>query len=106
MAIKHIRYGFLADDLLDDWGSYDYDASVAAYANTVETALREAYPEAGVEVDWQEGISGAMPASLQTAVEDDEGGYLDTDHPEIPWIEDIAAQVYESFEWLVEAQPA
>jgi len=94
-----IKFGFLADDLLNEWDGYDYDATVAAYAAAVDAALKAAYPDAEIEIAYESG-SGATPAPLKTAVDAD--GYWDTDHNEIPWVENIAARVYESFDWLRE----
>jgi len=91
-----IKFGFLADDLLNEWDGYDYDATAAAYAAAVEEALKAAYPDAEIEIAYESGISGATPTPLKTAVD----GY--TGHDEVPWVEEIATRVYASFEWLRE----
>ncbi|HUW09175.1 MAG TPA: hypothetical protein VM537_05560 [Anaerolineae bacterium] len=95
--ILTVLYGFHAADLLDDDDAqlYDESASAARYAELVKEALSALYPAADVSVLYDTAASGVLPYHLQAAVNDWQ------DHPEIPWIEDAAGKVYESFDWLM-----
>ena len=73
-------------DLLSTWQA----------ANSDQEALRKEFPDAEITVQSQDGV-GSIPRPLNTAVYDDSGEY-DALAAEV---DDIAARVYEAFDWLV-----
>ena len=98
--IRAIRYGFHAADLLtDDSEKYDTRASVDRYIKQVEAALREAYPDAEVEIVTSFGTTGDLPEDLKTAV-DMGDGIWQTDPDAVEAIEFIARNVWMSFKMI------
>ena len=96
-----IRTGYLNGNLTCEWSAedtaqYDEAASWARYGELLEEALRKEFPDAEITVQSQDGV-GSMPRPLNTAVYDDSGEY-DALAAEV---DDIAARVYEAFDWLV-----
>jgi hypothetical protein len=74
-----VVYGFHMHDL-EDWilgvdpedGEIDLPASTSAYVSALETALAAAFPEAEIDVRYDVGTTGSLPANLKPR-------YLDTD---------------------------
>lgn len=99
--ITEVFYGFLSADLFnwpeseEDPNDYDEQASANAYADLVEERLHEEFPDADVSVEFQMGVSGALPWTLQTRINDDEH------HPDIFIVENIAHDVYQEYTWAV-----
>lgn len=101
----NIRTGYLNGNLTCEWSAedtaqYDEAASWARYGELLEEALRKEFPDAEITVQSQDGV-GSMPRPLNTAVYDDSGEY-DALAAEV---DDIAARVYEAFDWLVKREP-
>ena len=99
---KEIRYGFHGSDLFEGWVEedpevYDHTESAREYADQVEARLKQAYPDADVEVVYDMGIGGVLPHPMKPAID----GM--TDAVEVGFIEWVASQVYQAFSWLVKA---
>ena len=91
-----IIYGFHGADLFtedEDW--CDYRASVDEYARQVEAAIVGEFPGASVEVKYDYDAGGVIPTSWRTSVD----GY--DDHDDVPFIDQIAANVFEAASWMV-----
>jgi hypothetical protein len=88
-----ITTGFLSGNLTGD-SDIDLDATAQNYADLLTEKLREAYPDAEIEVDWQDA-EGVVPYSLQTSVDGD------TEHEEVAAIDSIAERVFEAGEFWV-----
>ena len=98
-----IEYGFHAQDLFvdDDYG-YNVPKSAALYADLVEKALVEQYPDAEVTVKYDLDATGVLPLSLKTFVDDVNAEYAGREEMEhIEWVDKIASDVYYDFEWVV-----
>ena len=91
MEIRTILYQYSADDAGmfgpdADLGEVDIPASYNAYEDAVLAVLKAAYPAARVSV--QSGPD-------MTRVNDE------SDHGEIPWIDEAVHQAWVSFDWVV-----
>lgn len=103
MAITKITTGFLSGNLFDGWDmdGINEDASVRKYAEAFEAKLRANYPDAEVEVDWQDG-GGVEPHSLLTRVYFDDEVDEWRESQEIDDIDNIGGRVYADQDaWLV-----
>lgn len=99
LEITTIRYGFHAADLFAGWDDeekYNIPASAAKYAELIKAELKKQYPGAEIETPYDLDAGGVLPAPLQAAVNDN------PNHDDVPVIDHIAAQVYESYDWTVE----
>ena len=108
IEITKINYGFLSDDLVfsDDglWG-LDKQASCEKYQDLCMEALTAAYPNVEITIDYQMDASGCKPYPLQTRVEFSDGGANDEETDmtgDVDNVEQICANVYETYEWAVE----
>jgi len=95
-----VRCGFHGLDLVTGWDGADLQdvdlaASARQYANLVLKRLTEQYPGAEIAVPYDLDASGALPRNFMPAVNDQ------IDHPEVPFVEQIAADVYEGYAWIV-----
>jgi len=102
--VTSIFYGFLIGNLLSGAeGNYDERASAESYASMLRTELTAAYPGTEIEIDYQIGAEGCLPATLKPRVALADGSMEESgDRGEIEHIEGIASRVWESFSWAVE----
>ena len=97
----NIRTGYLNGNLTCEWSAedmaqYNEPASWTRYGELLEEALRKEFPAAEITVQSQDGV-GSLPTLLNTKAYDNDGEY-DKLAAEV---DDIAARVYEAFDWLV-----
>ena len=97
-ATMEIIYGFHGLDLFngcDDEESYDIPASAQKYADLVQQKLEAEFPDAEVIVRYDLDATGELPFDLQAQVD----GWTDDDQVLI--IDQVAADVYEEYRWVV-----
>lgn len=103
--VTSITTGFLAGNLFSESG-YDEDASARAYRDLLQTALEDAYPGVEVEVRMELHAGGALPYSLQTRVEYDDGSDADAASDPQGDVEDVSSihsGVFDDADWYVKA---
>ena len=88
--IESILYQYATDDAAlfgasADLTLIDIVASYNAYEDAVLAALRAAYP--GIDVIVQSGPDRIVVNGLR-------------DHNEVPWVEDVAREAWERFDWI------
>ena len=91
-----ITTGFLTGNLITDDNGLDIAATAACYARLLTDAIQAAYPDADVDVDWQDAY-GELPYPLKTQVDGD------TDHEDCQSIDEIAEEVFSAGEFYVNA---
>ena len=93
-----IRTGFWISDLFgaEDTEGINREASAARYAELLTGLLREAYPDAEIEVVYRDGGEGSLPYDMQTAVDGR------TDVEEVAWVATYCDCVYNDMAWAVE----
>lgn len=101
MKIKSITTGFLSGNLTSE-SNIDLVATSKKYAAACEAALQEKFPDAEINVDWQEAY-GALPATLKTRVEIEDGDYRDEEDA-IRDVDDICSNIFEKGDFWVENQ--
>lgn len=99
--IKTISTGFLSGNLGGD-SSIDLDASAEAYAFELEAALKEAYPDAEITVDFQDAY-GCVPRPLQTSVEFEGECDCAAQEDAIRDVDNICERIFERATFWVEA---
>jgi len=100
MSITKIIMTINADDLLNETDGINVPESASAYSTAVEAAIMAEYPDAEIEINLRNGVSGHRPSTMATS-DDDINGWQEcdfaTDHADR-----IAAKVWEKFDWIVE----
>jgi hypothetical protein len=96
-----IETGFHGLDLLgEEPEDVDVAASAAGYAELLEAAIRQEFPEAEVVVRYDLDATGVLPYNLKTRIDDvDESS---ADQFVVSAIQQIHADVYEEWDWVVE----
>lgn len=97
-----IETGFHGADLFigDGFENVDQVASAELYAKLLEKALQDAFPGVEVVVSYDMDASGVLPYNLCTRIDD---MYDDLADPfDTSLIAQCHADVYETFDWVVE----
>jgi hypothetical protein len=74
------------------WGStdcedYDWRQSETNYQDAIANHLHDAYPDAEIEIE--QGVNDSVEVDGQT------------DHDEVPWVNQVLERVYNGDDWLV-----
>jgi hypothetical protein len=98
--ITKITTGFHAADLSTE--PIDEANSAKNYARLLEKALVQRFPKTPIHIDWDENTSGVLPFDLQTRIYYADGMVEGPDSDMAQTIDEIASQVYQGFDWVVE----
>lgn len=100
--VTFVRYGFNADNLHSAIKpTHKENESIEKYARLCENALHDEYPNAGIEVIWDNVAEGVLPTSMETLVYVSHDFEESEDYSEAEIVERRCEDIYRQFGWLV-----